>query len=121
MSAFTTLEAFYDLDERRRRSRELDFGVWWRWHRHVYRVTFVEATGELIAVQLSAPHVQLIPDVGLAIMAGEPVRVLVLAIVDGEERAEQLLDGWADVCGGADSLAWVAERALAPSLHEVLA
>jgi hypothetical protein len=51
VSAFSGMESFYALDERRRRSRELDCGVGWRWNRAVFRVTFVEATDEFIAVQ----------------------------------------------------------------------
>jgi hypothetical protein len=116
---YSSLDAYYAGDEHRRRSRELDFGVWWRWHQQVYRITFVEATGELIAVQLSAPTVRAVP-FGLAMIGGDPMRVYVLAIIDGEDRAEQLLDGWAEVCGHPDSLEWVAGRVLAPSLHEVL-
>ena len=119
MSAFSSIETFYALDERRRRSRELDYGVWWRWQGSTFRVTLVEATGELIAVQLSAPTVRSLP-FGLALVGGEPLRVLVLAIVDGEELAEQLLDGWAEICGRPDSLGWIAERVLAPPLHEVV-
>lgn len=58
MSAFSSIDLFYDLDERRRRSREIDYGVWWRWHDELYRVSWVEATGELIAARRSAPSVR---------------------------------------------------------------
>lgn len=53
-SRYASVEVFYADDERRRRSPELDFGVWWRDRGGVvYRLSWVEATGELIAVQLT--------------------------------------------------------------------
>jgi len=127
-STFPTVEAFYADDERRRRSPELDYGVWWE-HRGVrYRITWVDATGELIAVQLTPPRA--IPMsvlraeldavhvpvgfaetvAGLVIFGGDPETVTVIGIVRGRNLVEQLLDGWAEACGKPDSLAWVLER-----------
>src|SRR5215475_297665 len=54
-TSYASVEAFYTGDEQRRTSPELDFGVWWRHAGVVYRLTWVEATGELVAVQLSPP------------------------------------------------------------------
>lgn|SRR5215471_6500651 len=121
-SRYPTVEAFYDADEARRRSPELDYGVWWRAAGVVYRVTWVEATGELVAVQLTPAHVEAftVPDAalgeldlfgfGVAVYGGEAGEVAVLGVVHGREVVERLLDGWAEVCGEEGSLAWVVER-----------
>lgn len=115
--AFESVEAFYADDERRRRSPELDYGVWWRHRGIVYRVTWVEATGELIAVQLSAPRTQALVDpdkawpVGIAVIGGTAGSVYLLARLDvPRDELEQRLDGWADVCGGDGSLGWLLDR-----------
>lgn len=115
MSAFSDLDRFYELDERRRRSPEVDYGVWWRWHGCNYRITWVEATGELIAVRLGPTQVRRIGGVShadglLALFAGEPMDVYVLATLADRDTAERVLEGWADACGQPDSLAWVARR-----------
>lgn len=117
MSAYANLEEFYGTDRRRLRSPEIDFGVWWRWNRQIFRLTYVEATGELIAVQLTPPELAVYP-FGWGVIAGEPARILTLGIVPDLDRVEELLDGWADVCGQPDSLAWVAERVLAAGRDE---
>jgi hypothetical protein len=117
MSAFSSLDLFYELDERRRRSPELDFGVWWRWGNDHYRLTWVDATGELIAVRMGAPRfdrmIQVATHGFLAFdvaASGEPMQVYVLAVISFRAQVEQLLDGWAEVCGEPGSMGWVAER-----------
>jgi hypothetical protein len=93
---FPTLEAFYSADERRRRSGELDFGVWWRdgstWP--TYRVSWIEATGELYAIAQAGSR-----------------RVEVLGHFGARGAVEAGLRGWANQCGGPNSLAWVRRRA----------
>jgi hypothetical protein len=135
MSRYANVEAFYADDELRRRSPELDFGVWWRAAGVVYRLTWVEATGELVAVQLTPAraipfhvlednlervHVpreyaeRLVDAAGLtfgvAVVGGEAESVTVLGVVQGRDAVERLLDGWADVCGAPDSVEWVVGR-----------
>ena len=116
MSAYSSLDLYYELDERRRRSPELDFGVVWRFEGGNYRLTWVVETGELIAVHLwpvrridrtirIATHAD-----GLEAFAGEPMEVYVLLVVSSREVVEQLLEGWADACWGDDSLLWVVDR-----------
>lgn len=115
MSAFSSVEAFYRADERRRRSREYDYGVWWRKGATTYRITWVVDTGELIAVRMG-PHrtsapIRIAPaEVGIAMLAGDPLDVTVLAIVADEVVVERLLDGWDDACMGPDSIDWIAGR-----------
>lgn len=115
--AFDSVEDFYAADGRRRPSPELDFGVWWRWRGVIYRLTWVEATGELIAVQLSAPRVRSFvfdgtaPEyAGMAIIGGDPGGVYVLGTIAGREAIERILEGWAEICGHDDSLVWVRGR-----------
>lgn len=94
---YDSIEAFYAAAEppRRRFSREVDYGVQWtvgdvRWPR--YRVSWVEASQEVIAV----------------LQGGEgrsPVFVL------GRTRNPDLtLEGWPEVCGAMGSLGWVLDR-----------
>jgi len=70
---------------RRARSREVDFGVWW-WHVEnpggpPWRVSWIEATGELYAVPM-------------ALSDDRPV--LVLGVYPTREEIERALAGWAD-------------------------
>jgi hypothetical protein len=87
---------FYANRPDRKRSREVDFGVWWQdgvvnWPR--YRVSWVDATGEVVAVK----------------MAGDE-SVVVLGVIEDEAELERRLDGWAEECGKPGSLEWVRER-----------
>jgi hypothetical protein len=113
-ATFENVEEFYSDDERRRRSPELDYGVWWRHRGIFYRLTWVDATGELIAVQLSAPRVHALTDpdsaspIGLAVIGSAAAgSVIVLGRIAHRDAVEQILDGWADICGHDDSLVWV--------------
>lgn len=89
-----TIDEFYQESEKRQRSAELDFGVWWRrkaaWP--TYRVTYVEDTGEVYA-------------------SGSDGSFEILGIIEGGRgAAERVLEGWADQCGPQDSLDWVIQR-----------
>jgi len=134
-SRYASVEAFYDADERRRRSPELDFGVWWRAGGAMFRLTWVDETGELIAVQFTparwvgladelesvhvpriyAERVELVAEqtgliVGVALVGGTAESVTVLGVVRSRDVVERLLEGWAEVCGEPGSLEWVVER-----------
>lgn len=92
-----TKDDFYSptvIGQSRKKSRELDFGVWWRnqWNYPNFRVTWVENTGEVISVS----------------MANEDISIIGHA--DSEEEIEEKLKGWAEECGKLDSLQWVRER-----------
>ena len=91
---YEDLEAFYRAAPERRRSGEADYEAYWteggaRWPR--WRVSYVQATGEVYAVELGGP---------------ERSRVAVLGVVqpdedDGRRRAyyrtlDRLLEGWAE-------------------------
>jgi hypothetical protein len=117
-TAFVSLAAFYEADPARARSGEADYGVHWQaggqdWPR--YRVSYVQATGEIYAVCQRGPC---------------PVRILGVIPPDqppGPGAAgssawhhanryyrtlDVILDGWADPDISGHDLGWI-ERKLA--------
>lgn len=106
-----------------------DYGVWWRDDRGgVYRLTWIgdrmrdrdADPGELYLARLSGPT-RVGFDLGggesaVAISAGRATGSVELlccvAPVEGHptERLDAILDGWADVCGETNSVAWVRDR-----------
>lgn len=102
-TSFPSLEAFYDADPARRHSGEADYGVNWtngpRWP--TWRVSYVQATGEVYATQLG--------------QIGGQGRVEVLGIVPPDQGGglyyrtlDVILRGWADEPGLP--ISWVRER-----------
>jgi hypothetical protein len=99
-ATYPSLDAFYEAGgERRTLSLEHDFGVMWlagTRRRPRYRVSWIEATGELYALALSEfEHLQ---------------KVELLGIVDTQEHVEQLLSGWEALPFGESTLDWVRAR-----------
>jgi hypothetical protein len=96
---YESLARFYNADERRVRSRELDVGLWWREDADgpLHRAAWVGDTGELYLVRL-----------GPAADGGGHVEVL--ARIDDRELMEGVLDGWRERCGEPRSLQWLRER-----------
>ncbi len=97
---YDSLARFYDADERRVRSRELDVGLWWRegLDGPLHRAAWVSETGELYLVRL-----------GPADEGGGVVEVL--ARLEDRALLDCTLDGWRERCGGPRSLQWLRERA----------
>jgi hypothetical protein len=97
---YESLARFYNADERRMRSRELDVGLWWREEADgpLHRAAWVSDTGELYLVRLGPA------DVGGGL-------VEVLATVEDRALLDGALDGWREHCGEPRSLAWLRERA----------
>jgi hypothetical protein len=96
---YDSLARFYNADERRIASRELDVGLWWREHADgpLHRAAWVSDTGELYLVRLGP-------------VADGGGLVEVLAIVEDRELLEDVLEGWRERCGEPWSLAWLRER-----------
>ncbi len=96
---YDSLARFYNADERRLRSRELDVGLWWREHVDgpLHRAAWVSDTGELYLVRLGPT------DDGGGL-------VEVLAQVEDRALLDGLLDGWRERCGEPRSLQWLRER-----------
>ena len=105
---FPSIDAFYAADPRRRWSGEADYGVHWRlagWE-YRWRVSYVQATGEIYAVHQGAT---IGPVFVLGTVEPDPVderdrRSVYYATLD------DMLSGWAEQCGGPDSLRWVKDR-----------
>jgi hypothetical protein len=95
----TTLTTFYSW-ARRKRSPERDLGLYWRdgVSGPTYRAAWVQSTGELITVRHGA------------INDGGGV-VEILAVLPDPRDLEDALDGWEQVCGEPDSIAWLRARA----------
>lgn len=87
------LNDFYKVDERKR-SPELDFGVWWRKGTNypTYRVSWVENTGEVYAVNLQNDDVD------------------ILGKVEGRDQVEAALEGWPEYCGPLFGFDWLKGR-----------
>ena len=97
---YDSLACFYNADERRMRSRELDVGLWWREEEDgpLHRAAWVSDTGELYLVRL-----------GPADDGGGLVEVL--ARLENRALLDGVLYGWRERCGEPRSLAWLRERA----------
>jgi hypothetical protein len=97
---YDSLACFYNADERRLRSRELDVGLWWREDVDgpLHRAAWVSDTGELYLVRL-----------GPADDGGGIVEVL--ARVADRALLDRVLAGWRERCGELQSLDWLRERA----------
>jgi hypothetical protein len=117
--AAVDIEEFYDADERRRSSVEVEFGQDWRdAHGVRYELSWVEDTGELYVMREPAPSGWATPFGGIHARGIhrtdereiEGMRVAVLATVTSQAEVEELLDGWQDAMGQPDGVGWLAER-----------
>jgi hypothetical protein len=110
------IDEFYEADERRRRSTEIELGTEWRDTGDVrYELNWVEDTGELYALR-EAPGSQWIdlfgglhvntndrtPNVGLS--------VAIVAVIARRDDLERILSGWQQAMDRPDSISWVAQR-----------
>ncbi len=111
MQIYDSLEAFYAADERRRRSGEADYGVWWTdvWSLPCWRVSYIQATGEVYAVEGSGGRVEV-----LGVVPPDPADDGA-AYPYGDKRVQQtyyrtldrILAGWPEHCGEPGGLQWV--------------
>lgn len=90
-----TQDEFYSNNDRKK-SGEVDYGVWWFGASRYpsYRITFIVDTGEFYAHCAGT-------DKAYAILG---------SISGGREAAENLMKGWADVCGSINSLSWARSK-----------
>ncbi len=98
---YATIEEFYTENEERRRSGEADYGCWWTepgqtWPR--LRVSYIQKTGEVYAVQLTGGQVKV-----LGIVPPDDDRIYYRTL-------DRILEGWADAIHKPGSLSWVKER-----------
>jgi hypothetical protein len=107
------IEEFYEADERRRRSEEIELGTEWHDREGVrYEVSWVADTGELYVMR--EPVTSIVEDPFGDVFSGAvPVDTLTVAVVGwipDRDRMEELLAGWQDAMPGADSVSWLAAR-----------
>jgi len=107
------IEEFYEADERRRRSEEIELGTDWHDSQGVrYEVSWVADTGELYVMR--EPVGRIVEDgFGDEFSSSVPlddVTVAVVGWVPERGRLEQVLDGWEAAMARPDSVTWLAER-----------
>ena len=107
------IESFYDQNEARRESAEIEFGNRWTdASDNYYELTWVEATGELFL--MLEPEAVVSEDIfGDFLISDEEIgeiSVVVIAKVGSLTAVEDALQGWEDVMEEEDSLAWLYER-----------
>lgn len=107
------IEAFYEQNEARRESAELEYGdEWTDATGNRYELAWVEDTGELYL--MVEPDAVVTEDMfGDFLVSDEPVgelQVVVVATVRSESDLEDRLAGWEDHMGEANSLRWLYQR-----------
>jgi hypothetical protein len=107
------IEEFYEADERRRRSEEIELGT--EWHdldgvRH--EVSWVADTGELYVMREPAARISEDPfgDAFQGSLSIDAVTVAVVGWIPTRDRMEEVLAGWQDAMAGTESLSWLATR-----------
>jgi hypothetical protein len=106
---------FYDRDERRRASAEIEFGTEWLHHDGVrIELSWIEDTGELYVMREPPPPGWEDPFGGIHTKVDdapvEGMEVIVLGTVTDRAELEKILEGWQDVVGSPDSAHWLVER-----------
>jgi hypothetical protein len=110
------IDEFYEADPRRRESQEVELGTEWRdAHGVRYELNWVEDTSELYVMREPPPPMWEDPFGDIYVETGghAPVSgmtVVVIAHIPTRQLLEQILNGWEEAMGGADSVAWLAER-----------
>jgi hypothetical protein len=107
------IEEFYEADERRRRSEEVEIGTEWHDANGArYEASWVADTGELYV--MAEPNAQLATDLfgdaWAPSVSTDSVTVAVVGWIPDRARLEQVLDGWQAAMGEANSVAWLSER-----------
>ncbi len=107
------IEGFYDEDERRRQSEEIELGT--EWHDTDgarYELSWVADTGELYVMR--EPTVPMTEDpFGDLYRSNVPVGEITVAVVGWipqRDTMEEVLRGWEDVMARPNSVSWIAER-----------
>ena len=113
------IEEFYDANERRRQSAEVEFGRDWTDDHHIrHELSWVADTGELYVLREPVPHGYADPFGGIHYSGShqaddtevEGMTVVVVGHADSQEEVEAALDGWEDAIGASDSVNWLVDR-----------
>ncbi|HZD67270.1 MAG TPA: hypothetical protein VE152_14330 [Acidimicrobiales bacterium] len=107
------LEEFYEADERRRSSVEVEVGRDWRDANGVrYELSWVADTGELYVMREPEPSGSIIDPWGdwvSSSLPDEALTVEVLGYLPTREDMETVLGGWEHAMTGHNSITWVME------------
>jgi hypothetical protein len=107
---------FYDADDRRRQSAEVELGTEWRdGHGVRYELNWIEDTGELYVMMEPPPPAWEGPFGDIHVQTGDKapitgMTVFLVARVGSHEQLEQVLEGWEDAMAGPDGVRWLADR-----------
>lgn len=113
------IEEFYDADERRRSSAEIEFGTDWRDVQGVrHELSWIEDTGELYVMREPVPSEWATPFGGIHARGShsldeqeiEGMSVAVVGTLPTRAEVEQLLEGWEEAIEQPDSVAWLVQR-----------
>jgi len=107
---------FYDADDRRRQSAEIELGTEWHDAHNVrYELNWIEDTGEVYVMREPPPPTWEDPfgDIYVRTNDRAPITgmtVVVIAHVDSHDKLEEILGGWQDAMEGPDGVQWLADR-----------
>jgi hypothetical protein len=110
------IEEFYESDDRRRRSAEIELGTEWRNKVGVrFELNWVEDTGELYVMREPVPHQWMGPFGGIHVSSGDDaptdgMTVAVVARIGTRSELERILGGWESEMAKPDSTAWLEDR-----------
>jgi hypothetical protein len=107
------IEEFYEADERRRRSEEIELGTDWHDADGArYEVSWVADTGELYVMREPGVAMTEDPfgDVYRMDLPLSSVTVAVVGWVPDRDAMEHTLDGWQAAMGEPNSVAWLVGR-----------
>lgn len=107
------IEGFYDLDQRRRLSAEVELGTEWTDRSAVrYELNWIEDTAELYVMREPVPYGYEDP-LGDTIVDNVPVQGMTVAVIGQiatREVLERVLQGWEEAVGQPDSVSWLIAR-----------
>jgi hypothetical protein len=107
------IEGFYEADERRRRSEEIELGTEWHDADGVRcELSWVADTGELYVMREPAAPMTSDPfgDIWDSSVRLDSITVAVVGWIADRTRLEQVLEGWQAAMSTTDSVAWLADR-----------
>jgi len=118
------IEEFYEADERRRRSDEVELGTdWFDADGARYQLAWVADTGELYVMRepLMAMTEDPFGDVYNTSVPTDQLSVAVIGWVPELEDVEDVLSGWREAMAQANGVGWLAERLRARSVPKTAA
>src|SRR5271170_2499556 len=107
------IEEFYEADERRRRSEEIEVGTEWLDRDGVrHELSWVADTGELYLMREPAVRMQedAFGDEFSGALPMDAVTVAVVGWIPTRARLEEVLNGWEDAMDAPESLLWLEAR-----------